>query len=92
MVYVVLALGFIVGVYALMRFFLKANSQQIKLVITICAVILYSFILLFFALSGRIVISILLLIPFVMIFAQRYIIKKQGEDQIPDDHQDPDQD
>ncbi len=91
MVYVVLGLGFIVGIYAVTRFFLKANSQQIKTVMTICAAIFYIFVLLVFAFSGRVVISIILLIPFIMIFAQRHIKKTQGKPPVSEDDTDEDQ-
>lgn len=77
MVYIVLALGFIVGIYALSRFFLKANPQQIKNVMFILAIIAFTFVLLFFAFTGRIIVAIALLIPVVFIVAQAIMKKKK---------------
>lgn len=92
MVYLVLALGFLVGLYAVGRFFLKAKPDQIKVAIWVSTAIFYVFVLLFFAFSGRIIISILLLIPFIMIFAQSYLKKKKGSAHIADNDSNPDQD
>lgn len=85
MVYIALALGFIVGGYALTRFFLKANPNQIKDLLFILVLIAYVFVLLFFALTGRILIAIVLLIPAVFFLAKTFIQKKKNKLPPPDD-------
>lgn len=69
MPYLVLVLGIIVGLYALYRFFIKASPEQIRNLIRYSVIIIYSLILLFFALTARIIISLALLllsIPFII--------------------------
>ncbi|PCI55992.1 MAG: hypothetical protein COB36_04140 [Alphaproteobacteria bacterium] len=69
MPYLILILGLIVGAYALYRFFIKATPEQVRSLIRYSIIIVYVLILLFFALTGRIIISLALLllsIPFVI--------------------------
>ena len=69
MPYLVLVLGLIVGVYALFRFFVKASPEQVRNLIRYSIIAVYILILLFFALTSRIIISIVLLllcVPFVI--------------------------
>lgn len=76
MPYLILVFGLIVGGYALLRFFMKASPEQIKQAIFIAAIILFTLTLLLFALSGRIIVAIALLVPVVMIFAGWYRKRK----------------
>lgn len=69
MPYLILILGIIAGLYALYRFFIKASPEQVRSLILYSIIIVHTLILLFFALTGRIIISIALLllsIPFVI--------------------------
>ncbi len=82
MPYLILALGLIVGVFALYRFFIKATPAQIKTFFRICMLIAYTATMLFFAMTARIFISIGLLflgIPFVIGY---YREKKNARSQI----------
>lgn len=58
MPYILLILGLLIGGFALLRFFSKASVEQIKLFFRICLLIVYGFVLLYFAMTGRIVIAI----------------------------------
>lgn len=67
--YIVLIIGVLVGLYALYRFFIKAEVSAIRTFFRICIIIIYAIILLFFAMTGRIIISLGLLllgIPFAI--------------------------
>ncbi len=69
MPYLILIIGLIIGIIALYRFFIKASPKQIRKLFLISIIVIYSAIMLFFALSGRIVISIGLLVlsvPFII--------------------------
>ncbi len=69
MPYLVLILGVIAGLYALYKFFIKASPEQVRSLILYSVIVLYVLILLFFAITGRIIISIVLLllsVPFVI--------------------------
>lgn len=62
MPYLILIIGLLVGIYALIRFFAKARPSQIRAFFRILIITIYFVILLFLALTGRIIISIALLI------------------------------
>lgn len=67
MPYLVLILGIIASLYALYRFFIKASPQQIRNLIQYTVVALFCLVLIFFALTSRIIISLaflLISIPF----------------------------
>lgn len=67
--YIVLIIGILVGVYALYRFFIKAEVSAIRTFFRICITIIYAIILLFFAMTGRMIVSLGLLllgIPFAI--------------------------
>lgn len=69
MPYILLFFGLLASLYALYRFFIRASVDQIKILFGVIALFLYAFVLLYFALSGRIIISLgllLLCIPFVI--------------------------
>ena len=69
MPYLILILGLLIALYAFIRFFMNADPAQIKMLFTITGLTLFTFILLYFALSGRIIISLALLLlslPFVI--------------------------
>ncbi len=79
MPYLILIIGIIIGIFALFRFFVKATPKQIRKFFQIAIITIYSAILLFFALSGRIIISIgllLLAIPFIIAYFKNKIIKR----------------
>ena len=78
MPYLILVIGMIVGIYALMRFFSKASPKQIKSFIHIVIIVIYCMIMLFFALTGRIIISIALL-TLVIPFSISYFKGKKKE-------------
>ncbi len=82
MPYLILALGIIASLYALYRFFIKASPEQIKnlLLCTISAI--FCLILIFFALTGRIIISLALLlisIPFIISHFKSKSAKKDNK-------------
>lgn len=69
MPYLVLILGIIIGLYALYRFFIKASPEQVRNLIHYTIVTLFCLVLIFFALTSRIIISLALLtlsIPFII--------------------------
>ena len=83
MPYLVLALGLLIGMFALFRFFVNAKPEQIRDFIRASVVILYCGLLLFFAITGRIIISIALLvlaIPFVISYFRNKINKRDNND------------
>ncbi len=86
MPYLILIIGAIVGIYALLRFFAKASPSQIKSFIRIVVIIIYIVIMLFFAMTGRIIVSIALLtlaIPFAISYFKGK--KKEEGDKNDDD-------
>ncbi len=69
MPYLILVIGALIGLYALFRFLTKAQPSQIKAFFRIVVIVIYCVIMLFFALTGRIIISIALVvlaIPFAI--------------------------
>ena len=77
MPYLILVIGLIVGLFALYRFFINAQPEAIRTFFRVCIIIAYAAVMLFFAMTGRIFVSIglaLLGIPFVFSY---YRIKKQ---------------
>ncbi len=60
--YLILVIGIMVGLYALYRFFIKAEVSAIRTFFRICIIIIYAIILLFFAMTGRMIVSLGLLI------------------------------
>ncbi len=69
MPYLILIIGIVIGIFALYRFLIKATPKQIRQLFLITIITFFSAIMLFFALSGRIIISIgllLLAIPFII--------------------------
>ncbi len=66
MPFLILAIGIIIGVFALYRFFITSPVETVKKFLNICFVIVIAAIMLFFAMTGKIFISIglaLLLVP-----------------------------
>ena len=71
MPYLILVIGALIGLYALFRFLTKATPSQIKVFFRIVIIVIYCVIMLFFALTGRIIISIslvVLAIPFAIAY------------------------
>lgn len=69
MPYLILIFGFLVALFALYRFMVKANVEQVRFLFLVIFAVLYGGVLLFFALTGRIVISIgllVFLVPFIV--------------------------
>ncbi len=62
MVYLVYLVGLLIAIGAFYIFFIKATPQQIRQAIKFILATIYIFILLFFALTGRVAISIALLV------------------------------
>ena len=71
MPYLISVIGVLIGLFALYRFFIKASPRQIRLFFLICILTIFGTILLYFTLTGRILISIGLLvlaIPYVIMY------------------------
>lgn len=69
MPYLILILAFVIALYALSKFFVTASVPTIKTFFRICIGIIYTIILLFFAMTGRIIVSLGLLLlaaPFLI--------------------------
>ena len=69
MPYLILIFGILVALFALYRFMVKANIEQVRFLFLVIFAVLYSGVLLFFALTGRVVISIgllVFLVPFIV--------------------------
>jgi Ca2+/Na+ antiporter len=70
MQYLIFAFGIIIGIFALYRYFINARPEDIKRFITHAFIGLFVLILLYFAMSGRILVSLALLVvsmPFIVI-------------------------
>ena len=84
MPYIVLSIGVLIGLFAIAVFFARASVAQIKTFIQIFLLILYTLTLLFFAISGRIQISLVLLVlgaPFLISYLKsKRTQKEQGVD------------
>lgn len=82
MPYLLLIIGCVIGVYALYRFFLSANAQQIKAAFGVTALVVFAGALLFLAVTGRLPTALALLggvSPFVLGWIrQRYLKRNQG--------------
>lgn len=81
MPYIVLILGIIVGLYALYRFLIKASPEQVRSLIRYSIIAVYILVLLFFALTGRIIISLVLLLLSVPFVIAHFKGKKPKDDQ-----------
>jgi len=82
MPYLILVIGLMVGVYALIRFFAKAEPKQIRTFFRISIIAIHLMILLFFALTGRVAISIalfVLAIPFIIPYFKKKILSDNKE-------------
>ncbi len=69
MPYLILAIGLIIGVFGLYRFLINAPVEAVRTFFRICIIIVYVAVMLFFAMTGRIFVSIgllLLTLPFVL--------------------------
>ncbi len=84
MPYLVLIIGTLIGLYALFLFFAKAQPNQIRAFFRIVIIIIYGIIMLFFALTGRIIISIALLVLAIP-FAIAYFKNKENKKEDPKD-------
>ncbi len=66
MPFLILAIGIIIGGFALYRFFITSPVKTVKKFLSICLVIIITAVMLFFAMTNKIYISIglaLLLVP-----------------------------
>ncbi len=82
MPYIILILGIITALYALYRFLIKANPRQVKSLFKIVFASIFILVLFFFAATGRIIISIglvVLSIPFLISFLKAIGKSKDGE-------------
>ncbi len=66
MPFLILAIGIIIGIFALYRFIITSPVETVKKFLSICLIIIITSVMLFFAMTGKIFISIglaLLLVP-----------------------------
>ena len=69
MPYILLALGLLIGAYALYRFFIHANTQQIKAMFLSAGIVALAIALFYMALTGKLAAALGLgaaIIPFVI--------------------------
>ncbi len=88
MPYVLLALGLLVGAYALYRFFINANTQQIKALFLTAAIATLVIALFYMALTGKLAAALGLgaaIIPFVIAGLRD---RKKGKELPPEDKDD----
>ena len=74
MPYLIFAAGIIIGVYAFLRFFMRANPAQIRQFFLTVFLAIYALFLLELAVTGRVVLAILLLlvlVPFIIMHYRR---------------------
>lgn len=72
MPYLILVIGVIIGLIAFYRFFTRATPAQVRLFFRVVIIILFIGVLLFFAFTGRIIISLGLLLLSVPIALKSY--------------------
>lgn len=83
MPYIVLGFGALIALYAFYRFFVKASPHQIKKFFRLIVLLVYVGILLFFAITGRVIVSLgllLLCVPFVISYFKN---KRAGPLKLP---------
>lgn len=88
MPYLILIIGVIVSLYAAYRFLVRAEVTQVRWFFFILFSVLYALVLLFFAFTGRIIISIgllLFLVPFVISYFRSKSKKKTENSEIVDE-------
>ncbi len=93
MPYLIFVIGAIIGLYALYRFFINANVQQIKAAFLTAALIIFAIALFFLALTGKLPAAIGLgvaVIPFIIAHFRRKYLSEQHKDNTTRD-QDSDQ-
>ena len=78
MPYLILIIGLLTGAISLYLWFLNAKTQSVKTLIRSVVLVIYALILLFFALTGRIIVSIGLLV-LAFSFLLSYIREKRSE-------------
>ncbi len=79
MQYILLALGLMVGIYALYRFFINANIKQIKALFLTCSIATLVIALFYMALTGKLATALGLgaaIIPFVIAYFRERKIQK----------------
>ncbi|MGH1403579.1 MAG: hypothetical protein ACRBDL_05000 [Alphaproteobacteria bacterium] len=81
MPYLIFLFGILASLYALYRFFLKANPDQIKKLFRTAIILCYGIIMLYFALIGRMIISLTLLILFIPFVISHYREKLRDQKQ-----------
>lgn len=84
MPYILLVLGLLIGAYALYRFFIKANTQQIRALFLTASIATLVIALFFMALTGRLAAALALaaaIIPFVIAHLRES--KKREEQSAP---------
>jgi len=84
MPYLILIFGILVAGFALYKFLVRASVEQVRFLFRTVFFVLYCGMLLFFAMTGRIIISIglvLLLCPFIIAyFRKKKSLKKDNQD------------
>ena len=82
MPYLILFFGLLVGVYAFMRFFTKADVNDVRTIFAWMGFALLTLILLFLAVTGRIIpaiVILVLLLPFVLAHVKAQVIRPKGK-------------
>lgn len=91
MPYVLLALGLLVGAYALYRFFIHANTQQVKALFLTVAIATLVIALFYMALTGKLAAALGLgaaIIPFVIVYLRDRKDRKNEAPPQDDDSED----
>lgn len=88
MPYVLLALGLLIGAYALYRFFINATTQQVRALFLTAAIATLVIALFYMALTGKLAAALALgaaIIPFVIAYFRE---RKKGKKQPPPEDRD----
>lgn len=83
MPYLILLAGILVGVYAFLRFFMRASPAQIRQFFLTVFLAIYALILLELAVTGRVVLAILLLLALVPFVIRHYRRKAKAKKALP---------
>ena len=76
MPYLILIIGVIIGIGAFYLFFLKASPDQVKRSLSFIGATIYAIVMLFFAVTGKMIIALIMLIPIIPV-ALRYFRKQK---------------
>lgn len=91
MVYLILAIGILIGLYSLYKFFISATPAQIKKAAKNALIVVFIGFLLFLAVSGRLPLALILsliFIPFVFKWLHKKIKGKRSKNKKIEEDQD----